>query len=358
MRIGVTTIRDGPVYHFSLHLQFELEDAFCRATGGELIHLPPHPNPTLPFRALRKVGWDAKAEIPAIENGLDLLVVPCLSPMGVRLDHIRNWRSKCGKVIYYLFDAWPRLPRISCLRGTFVEKVDLFAISFHESLPLFRQLFGERVCYIPQATDPHRFCFKPPPRGIFCNAPARQDEDFLARTKAYCRQRDMLCVYTSVHGNCRRSWQDTQDLYAELMRNSVYSLNWSAKTYPDWATRVRVDPTTGRWFQAAAAGCALVGTPPDSTDWPMLFPGGPCLDVRRLGNDPARVFEFLEARPQEERLHEAELLSRHTLSRHTWYNRVHAMLKAVGMEEAFRPPPLDVPLDLTSLPEPAAAPHL
>lgn len=351
MRIGVTTIRNGPAYHFSLHLQFELEDAFCRAAGARLIHLPPSPTPTLPFRALRKVGLDPKTAIPEIEDGLDLLVIPCLSPLWVRLDHVRNWRKNCKKVVYYLFDSWPRLERARCLRGTFVDEVDLLAVSFHESLPLFRQLFGDRVHYIPQATDPHRFCFKPPPRGIFCNAPARQHEDFLARTKAYCRQRDLLCVYTSVHGNCRRSWQDTQDLYAELMRNSKYSLNWSAKTYPDWATRVQVDPTTARWFQAAAAGCIMVGMPPESADWPMLFPDNPCVDVRRFENDPTRVFDHLEGCLQDELVGKAAALSRHVLARHTWYNRVHQILTAIGMAEAFRPPRLDVPLDLSPLPE-------
>lgn len=331
IRFGVTTLRRNAFSHFALNLQYEFEDAFCEVTGGRLVNIPPPPKLSLRQRVLRKAGVPQTLVVPEIEAGLDVLFVPSILTYWLDLANIRHWRQKCGKVVYYLFDAWPTEVTGSHLRRHFQNECDGIYVSFKESVDFLQRHVKPRVRYLPQATDPKRFHFRAGSRPIFCAALARQDEEFLAKTKAYCRERDLLLTYSTEHGGFRRGWEDAQDMYAETLRHAKYSLHWSAKTRANWSSMLTVDAPTARWFQAAAAGSLLVGTPPDSAEWNVLFPPDSITDVREFNSDPAEVYGYLESRPQEELCERARTLSAHMLSQHTWQHRVRQMLRDLGM---------------------------
>jgi len=335
IRFGVTTQRQNASQHFARNLQYEFEDAFCELTGARLINIPPAPKLGLGQRALRKAGFPQTIVVPEIEEGLDVLFVPSILTYWLGLEHIRNWREKCGKVVYYLFDAWPTEITGSHLRRHFQNECDAVYVSFKESVEFLQRQLKPPVRYLPQAADQRRFRFRAGSRLIFCAALARQDESFLAKTKAYCHERDLLLMYSTEHGTFRRGWEDAQDMYAETFRHAKYSLHWSAKTRSNWASMLTADPPTARWFQAAAAGSLLVGTPPDSPEWEALFPAGSITDVRDFHNDPAEVFRYLESQPQDRLQAKAKALSDHVLAHHTWQHRVRRILEDFGLQEVL-----------------------
>lgn len=338
-RIGIATTRCKPI-HFSHSVVYEFEDLFCHATAGTLIDLPV----SLPDDALAP-----KVKLPAIEEGLDLLIVSIMNPGRASLDFVANWRKRCKKVVVYFLDAWPCPSLADRLKSSFVSEVDLLAVSYYESLPFYREHFS-RVIWLPQAINPTRFYFNPRQRHIFCAAMGRQDEAFFSKMRQFCASRELLWVYQDIIGRFRRSWEDSYDLYASFLRNAKYVLNWSGKTMRgNWATDFKIDPVTCRWFESAAAGCIPVGTPPDSPVFSALFPGMQVVDVGNFNSEPKEVLAFLENHPEENRQAHLERISRHVQSRHTWYHRVYAILAELGMEEHFNLPPTTIPLDLSAI---------
>jgi hypothetical protein len=328
-------------------MQFDFEDAFVEATGGTLVHIPPAPPITLAERVRRRLAVPASVSVPAIDAGLDVLFVCSMWPLQMPLDHVAHWRKRCRTVVVYLIDAWPVDRKSALLKGSYVERADLLAISYSESLEYFKALLDTDVMWLPQAINPRRFHDRPGPRGIFCSALGRQDESFFARALDYCRSRDLLLAHQpTAGGRPRRSWDLAYRVYSDLLRNSRYALGWSGRdSHAGWPTEFTIDPPTCRWYEASAAGCIQVGTPPESPDFPILFPEVEVVDVRRFGRDPAQVFDHLAAnvRALDQMARRA---AARVASRHTWFNRVFTLLSRVGLEEWFIPPATAVPLDL------------
>jgi hypothetical protein len=345
VRIGVTTIRHRTGLVFAHNLQFEFEDAFVRATGARLIEIPPPPRPTMARRALRTLSIDQKIRLDPIERGLDLLFVPCLWPQHVMLDHIHRWRENCSTVVYYLFDSWPTERTLALSHKCFVDDVDLIAVSFEEAVQAFRSSFTQPVVWIPQAVDSGRFQTRSAERGVFCAAIGRQDEAFLAATRAYCRRRDRLLIYSAEHGSYRRGWEDAHDLHVNLLRHSRFALHRSNRDIPKWSERYAIDPPTARWFQSAAAGNVMVGTPPASASFDRLLPEASVVDVREFDSDARAVFEWLERQSPEEMAERTRRLADWVLLRHTWFNRVFDILRHVGMEDAVDPLRARIPMN-------------
>lgn len=345
-RIAVTSVR-RTCQHFSMKMACDFEDAFCECTGAELIELPTPPA-DLRRTLARKLSWFPKLHHPAIDGGLDLLVIICMAPNQVTpLDYIHAWRRQCKRVVLYLFDCWPTPRMMNQLRKTFAEQVDLLALSFAESVPIYADAFGVRTEWVPQAVNPRRFRDRPGPRPVFACAMGRQLEPFFEDARRYCAEHDLFFLYQGEIGGYRRSWQASYDLYASILRHSQYVLNWSGKaTHAKWAEDFRIDPLTCRWFEAAAAGGIQIGIPPDSPSFAQVFPDAPFVDVREFGGEAAAVFEHLRTRDQGELAYKAAALAKHVCRRHTWYNRVQQILAAVGMTECCRPPAdLTVPLE-------------
>ncbi|MFC1681544.1 glycosyltransferase [Pseudomonadota bacterium] len=286
----------------------------------------------------------------AIDRGLDILFVISMWPGLVTLDHVARWREKCDKVVYYLFDAFPTEWGLNIFRNSFVNDVDLFVVSFYEALDFFDNNIETNVIWVPQGINPERFSYKPWPRPIFCSAMGRQHEVFFSKTLEYCSARDHMFMYQGEIGGPRRTWQHSYNLYAQILRNSKYILNWAGTvTQENWESGFRNGPPTCRWFEAAAAGGLQVGIPPESLEFESLFPNDAIVDVREYESEPEAVFGHLEELGNEGIEAKTRSLSMHTLAKHTWFNRIYTILSRLGLEEAFNPPPISVELDLSTI---------
>lgn len=333
-KIGILTSRSNQSQPLFMSTVYDFEDCIVRATGAELISVPP---PKRDFVGKVKRKFDLEGIY--LKDSYELLFCISMDLINSPLRRVLNWRERCDRCILYAYDAFPGIINQykHLLQHSSVQKVDLICISFSEAIPYFKSILQPSTYWVPQGVNPHRFYYVPNlERGISVYAFGRQPSQLLNQVKRYCLDRNLLMLYSYGSADLlAQDWQEVYSLHAQQLLHTKISLNWSVEsTSPERAGGI--SPTTCRWFETAATGCLVVGQQPTEPEFQSLFPIlGFIENINDTSKDITDLVEKVLKDKETDKLRST--LAHYTRHHHTWYHRLADMLMKANLIHLMKP---------------------
>ncbi|MEI8348967.1 MAG: glycosyltransferase [Candidatus Omnitrophota bacterium] len=329
-KIGILTNRSDTSYVF-MHSVYDFEDCIVKATGGELVYVPPRK-----YDLVNKCKRKVKLDGVRLKDSYDVLFCVSLN-FGTALEDVLNWRDRCKYCICYIYDTWPNITKYdeAAIRRT-LKHVDLLCFSFPESISYFKILLNPLPFWVPQAINPDRFYYVPKlDRGVGVYMFGRQPQGVFEKVKSYCMSRNFLMMQHNrlpfPEGKVL-DWEDAYTMHAQLLLHAKVTLNWTMQlTHP---SRI-ISSTTTRWFEPAATGCLVIGNEPSDGEFQKLFPIPGF--VRKVDNDFGNLTALIEEAIQDKDSEDLRRqLAEHTRNHHTWYHRIARMLNRAKLSHLLK----------------------
>lgn len=330
-RIGVVSSRTEPSYSF-MHGIYDFEDCIVKATGAELIQVPPRKQDLI-SKGKRRINLGGIK----LKDRYDVLFCVSLD-LNTPLTDVRNWRDCCKYCICYIYDTWPDIIN-NYLRSinSVLKKVDLLCFSLSESIPYFKKILDPLPRWVPQGINPERFYYVP---GLNREIPiylfGRQPKGVFEQVKSYCIDNNILLVHhykLRFPGETVLNWQDGYTLHAQLLLHSKVTLNWGMHVTHPWRI---ISPVTSRWFETSATGCLVVGREATDPEFKKFFPIPGF--VRNVDDNLSNLFPLLEEAIRDKGTEDLRrALAEHTKNHHTWYHRIAQMLVEANLTNLLRP---------------------
>lgn len=337
MEIGILTDRSYRSRHIFMSPLYDFEDCIVNALGAELVHVPPRRS-DLAGRCKRKLGIEGIK----LNKTYDVLFCINMYPGQLHLDRVINWRQRSKKCICYIFDWFPNFDEgdlVPPYGMRHLQNVDLLCLSYKDPVAAVENFFKPPLLWVPQAIDPDIFNFVDQiDRGVAVYAFGRQPKNVIDKVQDYCVQNDLLMIYsvTDTHQPVLDP-KKAQLLHAQTLLHAKTALNWSTD-FVSPNKSLGFDPTTCRWYEAAAAGCISIGKQPSDNEFNELFPVPGAVQNISDGLDDLITILDGVLRDASEGLADARReISRHTLSNHTWYHRLAAILEAADVHAGINP---------------------
>jgi hypothetical protein len=262
MKIDVLSER-ASCSHLSWANNFEFEDVIAATCGARVISPTQYWSHTRwePVTGRLRKGRYRKVRDEG-DLGGDLLVVVAMGPPALKmLNALPHWRKRYDTVVAYIPDMYP--PSDEMLDMSLVNQLDSLFISYSQMVDRVGSRVSTPVRLLQQAAD---VLGGLPPRGerpIDVTAFGRQPEDILevfAEQLSWPRS-PMLGWWSSGAVPYSRSPQRDRASFLALLRASKATLCFRFEdTNPHQYQGV--SPFTARWFEAAAAGAAILGSQP------------------------------------------------------------------------------------------------
>jgi len=329
--------------HVALCSAYELEDVICEVDVAEL--LLPKPVPRLGrfsrlFRVISRHTPFTVSPRPAIpsvviEKPYDLFVYAALSPADLfLLRRCRGWRERARVCVCYIEEVWRDwLERYSGPHSPIhiLKDFDHVFVSCQGTVSALERVIGRPCHYIAPASDTARFYPSRPRRGI--------DVYYMGRRSSVTHQALMQLAdagqvsyfYDSHSGRGVMDVRQHRKWLAGTLMNTRYFIVHAAKAD-------RQDHTAGqeelgfRFFEGAAGGTVMVGTPPQVEtfathfDWQDAVVEMP-YDHEGVGG----LIADLDRQPERlSRIRRDNVV--HSLRRHDWVHRWATILETLGME--------------------------
>jgi len=329
-KIGVLTTRSEASYVF-MHSIYDFEDCIVKATGADLIQIPPKKQDFL-SKCKRKINLGGIR----LKDSYDVLF--CISlDLNTPLAEIINWRERCKYCICYIYDSWPNISQnYSFSIKRVLQKVDLLCFSFLEAIPYFKALLNPLPYWVPQGINPDRFYYV---HGLNREIPiylfGRQPDGIYEKIKTYCMEKNLFLARhykMRFPGETVLDWQDGHTLHAQLLLHSKITLNWGMHlTTP---SRL-ISPVTSRWLETSATGCLVVGREPGDKEFKKFFPMPGF--VRNVDNEFNNLIPLIEEVINDKGTEDLrKQLAEHTKNHHTWYHRVAQILIKAGLADLLK----------------------
>ena len=187
-----------------------------------------------------------------------LLICPGPSALSSILQ-VRNWRSRCGRLVAWVFDSFwtDSIPRFACKAGVF----DHVFVTEKEDLPTWARMMPAPVQWLPWGSDVLRLGSDNPQRPFdlarFGRQPPEWEDD--GSTATECESRGLRFQGRPT------TLDDATDNERSLMRilsESKYVLAFSNRVAATDYTHPEREYITGRWTEALGAGATVAGVPP------------------------------------------------------------------------------------------------
>lgn len=241
------------------------------------------------FERFRRLLPKASRKLP---NAIDVVWHVMMGPEGSALDLLDNWRGKHRHVVY-LFDTLPA--QFEVIRRQFSgNDWNLRIASFEDAIPQLQQITQQPWHHVPQAVSLEYF--KPaalPERVIHFSSYGRRDPRVHEAVMRFCKAHHLYYDYTT-HNRKGPTAPPLELLhqYAWHLSHSIFTFCWPME-HTNAERAGYLSPLTCRWFEAAAAGAAIIGQPPKTAGFEKMF--GPEA-VNRLNPDAdvATIIKQLE----------------------------------------------------------------
>lgn len=201
----------------------------------------------------------------------DVLWLVLMAPENYRLDLFHGWEQAARYKIVYLFDTLPHQYRL--LTRLFSNSVwDCCITSFNDAVPVLERMTGRRWHHVNQAVPLELFKQATlQEKIIHFSAYGRRHPAIHQAILQFCQKRGLYYDFTP-HAFARPAV--SPDLlyrqYAWHLSHSLFTVSWPVElTNPARAGDLR--PITCRWFEAAAAGAAVLGQTPVNPHFRELF---------------------------------------------------------------------------------------
>jgi hypothetical protein len=277
--------------------------------------------------------------LPLKENASEgaMLLIPCLSIWDASLLwDIPEWRKIFDKVCLYIFDSMelPDLANRSLKRfRKLVDSVDFIFVSMKGSLERYQQQLMAPVDFVPLGASVRRFGSSRLTRSVDMMAYGRQQTRHVELLEAAFNDpsSERLFYYTShlaikelhdSYGHRRLFWK--------LLAHSKIALAYDGMAVnPD--KRFSFSFVGQRWFESAAAGCAIVGRRPTCPEMSELFDWEDA--TIEVPEDERDLLPFVEQLLMDSaRLNSIHARNHaHSLARHDWSHRICQIFDAMDL---------------------------
>ena len=260
-----------------------------------------------------------------------LLVVALSTPIAYIMSVMPQWRRDFGTAAAYVIDpweawsAWPeRVPRT----------LDCFFVPDVRIADRFRSVHGVNASAVPLGADVLGYGSNALERPLDMVAYGRQNADYLRVFKErFNDPRSKRFLYHDTFSNARTSdFRDNRRLIWKLLHKSRIALSFDVLATPESRPGDRYRSIIPiRYYEAAAAGTAIVGRHPVVPEMPEQF--GWADATIELPDTPGEALEFVEALLQDEARMRAIHARNHAeaLARHDWRYRIRDMLAHLGL---------------------------
>jgi hypothetical protein len=289
-------------------------------------------------RIRRHTGIDAHREPrrkeAKVTKPYDLFFMRIMSPTQLDiLESVKGWQENCQTKVCWIEELWPNwIEHAKWLQP--LRQFDHVFVLMRESPDPLSRAIGRPCSFMPPGVDALRFCPypNPPSRSIDFYAMGRRSPITHRSLLAYAEQReDFTYLYDSARPTTFvEGPAEHRELLASLIKRSRFFLANRAKAGAAEQTK-GAQAFGPRFFEGAAAGALLVGTPPECTEFGSYFDWPDALVPIEYGSERiGEVIDELDADPDRvRRARQANITN--VLRRHDWAHRWQTVLAEVGL---------------------------
>ncbi|MEC4815949.1 MAG: glycosyltransferase [Scytonema sp. PMC 1069.18] len=251
------------------------------------------------------------------------------------INSIKGWREKCRHAVLWIDEIWAKEvedPKTKlCLE--LVKEFDCIFTTQSSSVDAIAHLL-QRPCFsLPYAVDTVKFCPYPQlqKRCIDVYSIGRRSPIVHKALLKKAEGENFLYIYDSLKGLEMKHYQEHRTLYSHVIKRSRYFIANKAKF--DTIEQTGGQEELGsRFFEGAAAGAIMVGTPPTCAAYTTYFDWSDA--VVEISHDAAHVTEIIDefdAQPDRlQKIRKDNIVN--SLLRHDWVYRWENILEKIGLE--------------------------
>ena len=303
---------------------FELENLLADVCNAELVcPVVSHDRKHLTLPALGGLEGERGERV--------LLVVALSTPIAYIMSAMPHWRRDYATAAAYVIDPWEAW---SAWPEHVPRTLDCFFVPDVRIADRFRNVHGVNASAVPLGADVLGNGSNALERPLDMVAYGRQHADYLRVFKErFNDPRSERFLYHDTFSNARTSdFRDNRRLIWKLLHKSRIALSFDVLATPESRPGDRYRSIIPiRYYEAAAAGTAIVGRHPVVPEMREQF-GWPDATIE-LPDTPGEALEFVEALLQDESRMNAIHLRNHAeaLARHDWRYRIRDMLVHLGL---------------------------
>ncbi|QDL08871.1 glycosyltransferase family 1 protein [Brasilonema octagenarum UFV-E1] len=286
-----------------------------------------------------------------LDREYDLLFFLCQHFWDITsINSIKGWREKCRKTVLWIDEIWVKEMEEQKTKLCFelAKDFDYIFTTLSSSVDAIANLVQRPCISLPFAVDAIKFCPYPerPQRHIDVYSIGRRSPIVHKTLLEVAERKNFLYLFDSLKGLQMGDYKEHRTLYSHLIKRSRYFIANKAKFDAIDQTGAQ-DELCSRFFEGAAGGTVMIGTPPVCEAYTTYFNWSDA--VIQIPYDPANVADMiteLDARPDYvNRIRKENVMN--SLLRHDWVYRWEQVLKQVGLEST--PEMLSRKTDLANL---------
>ena len=324
-------IRDPGLNGWEYGMLRSFESAIVQETGASVFEMPDYTFASKYMhhfsQGMRRGKYRKHFPQQALPIKADIAWCILMGPENYRLDLYKDWAAGCKTKILYLYDTLPaQYPLIKRLFSN--TTWDILITAFNDAVDDLEKLTGRKWHCVEQAAD--ATLFQPVPfneKLIHFSSYGRRYPVLHEVISSFCQANGLYYDYTT--HDAKHPVVDAPELYKQYawhLSHSVFTLSWPVElTNP--ARAGHLHPITCRWFEAAAAGTAILGRQPANDAFEQWLGTDMVIDIDPTA-DKSTLYKAVEQAWQQRvaLLEKATALSNARRNSWTWNERVQRIL--------------------------------
>lgn len=247
---------------------------------------------------------------------------------------LKNWRKKCQFSVCYLIEIWRKdLPKLRNFLE-FFQNFDLICLGHSEIVDDVRKITNRPCIYLPPGVDALKFYpdLKTSDRSIDLLNLGRRSEVVHQALLELAEQKNFFYYYDYLGGAGQRGdrHQEHRTLISNLLKSSRYFITNYAKVNKPQETHGQRE-IGYRFFEGAAAGCVLLGCPPDNVAFKHYFDwDNAIIPIDFDEYNIVKIIAELDSQPELLKQIQTDNVV-NSLLRHDWVYRWEEVLRKLGM---------------------------
>jgi hypothetical protein len=247
---------------------------------------------------------------------------------------LKNRLKKCHFSVCYLIEIWRKdLPELKNFLE-FFQNFDLICLGHSEIVDDVRKIINRPCIYLPPGVDAVKFYpdLKTSDRSIDLVNLGRRSEVVHQALLELAEQQNFFYYYDYLSGARQRGdrHQEHRTLICNLLKSSRYFITNHAKVNKPQETNGQRE-IGYRFFEGAAAGCVLLGCPPDNVAFKHYFDwDNAIIPIDFDEHNIVKIIAELDSQPELLKQIQTDNVV-NSLLKHDWVYRWEEVLKKLGL---------------------------
>lgn len=342
-RILLLSMRDLE-FHVSRSYINEFENCIRSWDTVDLVSIP-HFSKSLPVKIVNNLSrkyfqisgnpntYNPISNYFSLTSKYDLFFFICQKPIDLLyLNSITNWRDRCKKAVCLLDEIWLENFNKEQKQLSVLKNFDYVFMNLNSSIKAVANTIQKPCHYLAPGIDAVEFCPYPlqPQRSIDVCSFGRRSPSIHQSLVSLGKQNNFLYIYDTMSHLFTYNYQDHRALYQNIIKRSNYFMAYKAKFNRKEEIGTQEELNI-RFFEGAAGGAVILGTPPQSDTFKQNFDWTDA--VIEVSDSTTNVAEAIaELNTQPERLKQIRKNNVvNSLLRHDWVYRWSQILDKVGL---------------------------